>query len=221
MKKVLIATPTYDGKIDVHYAAALSESIKMGLANNINFVPIFIAYDALIQRARNDLIAMAINSDVTDMIWIDADQEWDPQWLLDLLAYECDVVGGAVVKKADVEQYNIKATIEQLICDEAGLMQVESIGTGFLRLSRKAFEYLWDTATHYTHNNEPRRWVFEVKLSDGDIISEDVLLCRKLREGGFSINLDPKITCNHIGVKKWTGNFHNYLKRLKPNSNLN
>ena len=30
----------------------------------------------------------------------------------------------------------------------------------------------------YIHNEKDRRWVFEVKIQDGDIISEDVLVCQ-------------------------------------------
>lgn len=215
MRKVLIATPSYDGRIDVWYANSLAESIRLGLANDIYFAPVYMSYDALIQRSRNDLIAIAIESEFDDIIWIDSDIEWNPEWLLKLLNYDVDVVGGTYPKKSIEEQYTVKCNPEKLVGTIDGLIVVESLGTGFLRLSKKAIQYLWDNSEPYTHNGQERRWIFEVKIQDGDIISEDVLMCQKLRDGGFSIYLDPSMTCNHIGTLKFQGNFEEFIKRIK------
>jgi hypothetical protein len=215
MKKVLVATPSYDGKVDVWYANSLAESIRLGLANNIYFAPIYMSYDALIQRSRNDLIAIAIENEFDDIIWIDSDIEWNPEWLLKILDYDVDVVGGTYPKKAIEEQYTVKCKPEDLIVGEDGLIRVESLGTGFLRLSKKAIQYLWDNSEPYTHNGQERRWIFEVKIQDGDIISEDVMMCQKLRNGGFDIHLDPSMTCNHIGTLKFSGNFADFIERIK------
>jgi hypothetical protein len=212
----MIATPTYDGKVGAGYTAAIAEVCKKGLAKGIDFVPVFICGDALIQRARNDLIALAVQSNVTDIIWIDADQEFTTEQVFALLNAPVDVVGGAVIKKSDEEQYNIKATPEQLAqTDEYGFYHVESIGTGFLRMSRKAFMYLWHNSEKYQDKGTEKRGVFEVKLQDGGIISEDVLVCQKLHAGGFNINLNPNITCSHTGTKTWHGDFASWLLKIK------
>lgn len=215
MKKVLIATPSYDGKLDVWYVNALTESIKLGLANDIFFQPIYMSYDALVQRARNDLLAVAVQNDFDDIIWIDSDIEWNPQWLLKLLSYEEDVVGGACVKKSVEEQYNVKCKPENLTTNDLGLIKIEAIGTGFLRMSKKAFTYLWDNSEPYTSNGQDRRWAFDVKIIDGELVSEDILVCKKLVDGGFKIYLDPSMTCSHIGALKFTGNFSAWVETLK------
>lgn len=215
MRKVLIATPSYDGRIDVWYANSLTNSIVLGLQNDVLFQPIYMSYDALIQRSRNDLLAIAIENEFDDIIWIDSDIEWNPEWLLELLNYEEDVVGGTYPKKSIAEQYTVKCNPENLVKNDKGLIEVESLGTGFLRMSKKAITYLWDNAEPYVHNGKDRRWVFEVKIQDGDIISEDVLVCQKLREGGFTINLNPDMTCNHVGPLKFTGNFAEFAEKVK------
>lgn len=217
MRKVLIATPSYDGKLDVWYVNALTESIRLGLANDIFFQPIYMSYDALVQRARNDLLAIAVENDFDDIIWIDSDMEWHPQWLLQLLSYEEDVVGGACVKKSVEEQYNVKCQPENLIQNEKGLIEIEGIGTGFLRMSRKAYMSLWKKSLPYKSNGAERRWAFEVKMTNGEIVSEDITACDKLRKAGFKIYLDPNITCNHIGTLKFTGNFKQFMTYfIKP-----
>jgi hypothetical protein len=138
IRNVLIATPSYDGKVDVWYANSLVNSIRLGAANGVNFVPIYMSYDSLVQRARNDLLSIAVNNGFDDIIWIDADMEWEPVWLLQLLNHDADVVGGTARKKSLVEQYVVKCKPEDLVKNEAGLIKVEALGTGFLRMSAKA-----------------------------------------------------------------------------------
>jgi len=213
MKKILIATPSYDGKVDVWYASALHQSTLLGIQNEVYFHPVFMSYDALIQRSRNDLIALAVEGDFDGLLWIDADIEWAPQWALDLTTSDKDVIGIPCIKKSLSEQsYNVKAKPEQL---GEGIFSVESVGTGFLHLSKKAFTYLWDNSEPYVHAGKNKRWVFEVKIEDNDIISEDVGMCKKLREGGFEIFIDSDKTCNHIGTLKFSGNFAEYIKQIK------
>ena len=77
-RKVLIATPAYDGRLDVWYTNALVNTIRVAQANNIYVHPVFMSYDALIQRARNDLFALAVEGEYDDMIFIDSDMEWHP-----------------------------------------------------------------------------------------------------------------------------------------------
>lgn len=218
MRKVLIATPAYDGKIDAWYANSLVNTIILGLQKDILFQPVYMSYDALVQRARNDLVAIAVENEFDDILWIDADIEWDSKKAIDIIELDQDIIGLPVIKKSlNVEHYNIKSKPEDLyIRNDDGLIKVESIGTGFLKMSKSAFMYLWENSEKYVHNNESSRWVFDVKIVNGDIMSEDVLVCQKLIEGGFDIWLEPSSTCNHMGNLKYSGNFEDFIKKIKP-----
>lgn len=216
MKRVLIATPSYDGTVDVWYASALHQTTILGLQNEIYFHPVFMSYDALIQRSRNDLVALALEQEFDGILWIDADMEWNPQWALDLVNSGKDVIGLPVIKKSIAEEsYNIKCKPEDLVANDEGLISVESVGTGFLYWSKDAYNHLWDNSQEYVHNGQNKRWIFEVKIQDGDIISEDVLTCQKLKEAGFDILIDPSKTCNHVGKLKFQGNFAAFMERIK------
>jgi len=219
MKNILIATPTYDGKLDVWYVNALTNTIVLGLQNNIHFQPVYMSYDALIQRSRNDLIAVAVKNNFDGMLWVDADMEWHPQWAIDLVNSNKDAIGLPVIKKSITEEsYNVKCAVENLVVKD-GLIEVESVGTGFYYLSKTAIDYLWNNSEPYVHYGKERRWVFEVKIQDNDIVSEDVLINFKLRAGGFNIFVDPSKTCNHIGHLKYQGNFAEFINKvvsLKP-----
>lgn len=216
MRRVLVATPCYDGRVDARYASAMLRSFEHCLSNDVRLFPVYLSHDALIQRARNDLVAMAVNGDADDMFWIDSDVEWEPHWILELLQKPVDVVGAAVIKKSlDGQQYNVRAEPSMLVPDETGLVPVLGVGTGFLRMSQKAVKYLWDTSPVYKDRNEERRWVSEVRLEDMDMISEDLVMCRKLRSGGFKIYLDPSKTCSHVGPAVFRGDFQAFLNSLR------
>lgn len=216
MKNILIATPSYDGKLDVWYTNALVETVLLGLSNEVIFKPIFLSYDALVQRARNDLMKIAIDSEFDGILWIDADMEWNPEWAVAITNSGKDVVGLPVVKKSLEDSYNVKAEISDLVTDEDGLMKVKSIGTGFLYMSKAAITYLWENSEEYTELTKTGRMVFEIRIDEGKFISEDVTVCNKLRKGGFDIFIDPLKTCNHVGNLKYIGDFASFVKRVRP-----
>jgi hypothetical protein len=215
MRRVMIATPAYDGRVDVYFADSLVETIKLSAKYDVEICPIYMPNDALIQRSRNDLVKIAVDAGFDDMIWIDSDQQWKPEWVFKLLSYPVDVVGGAVRKKSDVEQYNIRANDAQIIQDETtGLLIVDGIGTGFLRLSRRAFTALWESSAKYLNHGRDGRMVFDVQIVDGQLVSEDNVVCNKLKALGFHLCVDQNMTCSHLGTKKWDGDFAAWLEKL-------
>lgn len=214
VRKVLIATPAYDGRLDVWYTNALVNTIRVAQANGIFVHPIFMSYDALIQRARNDLFALAVEGEYDDMIFIDSDMEWAPEWVMELLSREEDVVGGTARKKTDDAEIYVAKT-KDLTVHENGLIKCEGLGTGFVKLSREAFTALWEISPEYQNEGKTRRMICDVQVVDGQLYSEDTVLFKKLAELGFDIWLDPKMTCVHIGTKKFYGNLQAFLDRLK------
>ena len=213
MLKVLIATPAYDGRLDVWYTTSLVNSVRIAQDNGIFLHPVFMSYDALVQRARNDLFRLAVEGEYDDMIFIDADLEWNPMWIMELLAREEDVVGGTYRKKTDeAELYPVKT---KNLETENGLIKVDGLGTGFVKLSRKAVMALWEASPVYQNEGRECRMVCDIQIVDGQLCSEDVVLFAKLRELGFDVWLDPRMTCCHIGTKKFYGNFEDFAKRLR------
>jgi glycosyltransferase involved in cell wall biosynthesis len=215
MRKVLIGTPAHDGRVDVWYANSLVNTIKMAMTKDIDITPVYMAYDSLVQRARNDLVRLAIEGDFDDLIFVDSDVEWDPEWIFKLLDYKEDVVGGIYPKKTDNPTFPIKAIDDKLEIGENGLMEVEGLPTGFMRISKSALKKVWDDSLEYRNEGRIGRMVFDIKVVNGDLVSEDIIFCQKWRDLGGKIWLDPSMTCNHIGIKKYTGNFLEFLKNLQ------
>jgi hypothetical protein len=216
-RRIIIGTPCFDGKIDVHYADSLLQTIMLCSSMGIQVYPLYIAYDSLIQRARNDLVHMAIQSGANDLVFIDSDEGWRPEDFLRIIQHPVDVVSGTARRKTDNEEYVVKAFKSGLVIDkETGLIEVMGVGTGFLRLTKKAFTALYQSSPEYLDRGETKRFIFNVEISsDRDIASEDIIASKKLRDLGFKIWLDPQITCTHVGVKIYEGNFLNWAKSQK------
>ncbi len=122
------------------------------------------------------------------------------------------MVGIPVPKKVDVEQYSVKCLAEPKIL-ENGLIKVDGMATGFLRLSKKALKHLWDNSEPYVENGIEKRMVFNVAIVNGELYSEDIMCCESLRSLG--VYLDPRFTCAHVGTKVYGGKFNDWLQRLQ------
>ncbi len=214
MKKVLIGTPSYDGRIDTWFADSLVRTIKQADPKLINIHAIYPSYDSLVQRARNDLVRMAMDGGYDTLFFIDSDVEWEPEWFFRFLARPEPIVGAALIKKSDQESYTVKIIKKNLTKSEDDvLVQVDGLGTGFLKVDRFALEKLWLMSEPYVHDGVPNRMVFDLKIVDGDLISEDYVMCHKWQSLGYKVWLDPSITINHNGVKKYQGNLSSFLQR--------
>jgi glycosyltransferase involved in cell wall biosynthesis len=222
MRKVMIGTPCYSGSVDVWYTNSLVNTIKLSYEKGVEIIPMWVSFDALIQRARNDTIQIALDLGVDDLIWIDSDIEWEPEWFFKLLEYPVDVVGGTYRKKGDREEYVYRPSTNTRPDPATGLIENTGLGTGFVRMSKSAMQYLWDTSKPYIDpkDNRERRMIFDVVIENGNLVSEDINAFFKLSKGGFKIWMDPAMTCNHIGPYKFKGDYQQWAKSGRNPNNI-
>ncbi len=216
MRTVMLASPCYDGKVDVWHVAALAETCKIGLANGINVIPIYMSFDSLVQRARNDIVKVAVESEVDDLFFIDTDQDWNPQDFFRMLSHDCAVVAAPVPKKSDIEQYNVKL-LGDFVIEDNGLVSVDGVGTGMMRIRKDVLKKVYDASDEYKEPHKPdaTKNVFEVKVVDGELWSEDIVFCDKVKKLGEKVYIDPLVNCGHSGAKRWVGNFYQWIKLFK------
>jgi hypothetical protein len=82
-----------------------------------------------------------------------------------------------------------------------------------MKLSRFAIQKLWEISEPYLSEGEEHRMICDIKVENGDLISEDYVIGNKWKELGYKVWLDPTITLNHIGIKKFKGDFESFLKK--------
>lgn len=215
MRRVLIGTPSYDGRIDVWYANSLLQTVKIAIKKDIHVHAIYTSYDSLIQRARNSLVRLALTGGYDDLFFIDSDCEWEPEWFFRLLDRPEPIIGGALIKKSEKEGYTVKLVNKELKwSQDKKIIEVDGVGTGFMKVSRFALEKLWDVSEKYISEGEEHRMICDIKVENGDLISEDYIICNKWKSLGYKVWLDPTITLNHIGTKKYKGNFKQFIDKL-------
>jgi hypothetical protein len=217
MKKVMIGTPCYDGKVHAHYADAMLNSVIMASKEKIIIRPIYLPHQAVIQYARNELLKLFLESEFDELVFIDSDQAWKPEDLIKLINSDKDFIGAPIARKAEQEMYNVKCVDNPLEIDSDGLMVVDAIGTGMLKLSRDCVQKVWDTSQEYTMDFQkaPHRMAFEIGINDkGQTVSEDNMFCFKWQELGGKVYIDTSIDPYHIGDKIWKGNFAGFVNKV-------
>jgi glycosyltransferase involved in cell wall biosynthesis len=214
MMKVLIATPAYTGEVNVKYTISLINTIRISISRNIHIDLAYTTSDALVQKSRNYLVTLAINENYDYIIFIDDDIEWDPEWIFQMIKFQVDVVCGVYRKKYDEpEQYAVRL-IEPLQGDSrTGLLKADGVNTGFLCLTRKACISLWAVSEPYDSGILPNeRMMFDIKIENGTLFSEDYVMSHKLKSLGYELWVDPRMTCVHYGPKGFSGHFIKWLE---------
>jgi len=109
---VCILTPCYNSQCYVNYVCSLINTKQLFDLYNIKLKIEFCKNDSLITRARNNLLAKAMNDkDITHFMFIDNDITWDPINIIKLLISEKPIIGGAYPLK----NYNWERLNEQQI----------------------------------------------------------------------------------------------------------
>lgn len=210
MKKVFIGTVSSNATVSAYYASSIFNSQRLLKENGIDSYLDIIVNEPLIQLARNKILSLFIESDCDELVFIDSDQAWDAEDLLKLINIDKDFVGAPVIFK-NSNKYNVSFT--EIF--EEDLIKVDSVGTGFLKISKKVAKAVSDLSEEYTDGEEVNKMAFEVQTFNGNILSEDFVFCKKWKELGGDIFIDPSIDPYHIGNASFKGNFKDYLKKQK------
>lgn len=210
MKKILIATPCLDQKVDAYFVHSLCESIKLGLKHNLDIKCIFLANESILPMARNELFNLAYHENYDTMVFIDDDELWEPEGLIEMILSEKDVIAMPVVNKGDKKiEFNIY--YDKVEKDVDGYFEIKSCGTGFLKMSRRVVVDLYESNTELLFRNKKLRNICEFTYINGAFVGEDITLCKKIKELGYKIWVNPKYTACHIGNKMYKGEFKDKL----------
>lgn len=218
VKRIMIATPTHDGTLTVHYNDSMLNTILMGSEKGILVRPVYFPFEALIQRARNELFQIAYNDKVDAIFFIDADMQWNPEDFFKIFESNKNIIGAPCVKKSMNESYNVKIKEgDKNLFINNGLIEVASVGTGFMCVKKAAIKKLYENAESYIEKigeeEIEKKSVFEVVVRDKQFFSEDVEFCNKARAIGESIYINPYVNIAHIGNHAYYGNFINWCNK--------
>lgn len=205
---IFLATPAY-GPVEPGFAFALFESAKVLEGAGIRTELAIFAGDCHVDDARNRLVRQFLETDCTHLVFLDSDLRWEPRDLLKLICYPLDVVGATYPLKQEVEAYPVMLG-DAIEAD--GLLEVAALPTGFLKISRHCLKMLCDKAEKYVgKDGTETALIFERTIHDGVRWGGDTSFCRKWRDLGGKIYLDPHPIMEHSGNKTWEGSYQGFL----------
>lgn len=218
---VFLATPSYDGKVSQVYTISLARSIAALKDAGIGVTYCLLGGNCHVDDARNGLVREFLDTDCTDLVFLDADIGWRACDLVELVRHDALIVGGVYPKKGDTEDYPVYVAPGTVLTpNEAGLVEVEALPTGFLRISRKAILSLLET--HGQRKYKGQNWkegdsiytiLFERTWEDGVRWSGDYAFCRKWIESGGQLFVDPRFYFVHEGSQEWGGSLGDFWRK--------
>lgn len=216
-RKLFVALPAYDFKVSLKLAVSLARLAQQLPQHGIDMNIGSICGCSVVSRARNLLVKDFLESNCTDLMFIDADINFEPEDVLRLMAWASDPVKGIVGGVPRTRKTN-KVYIAQLDQDEEGLtmnrmglVRAKRIATAFMLVRRDVFERLvnenpqWN---YYDHSSDRQlNAVFDFLVTEEGYMGEDYLFCDRARAIGYEVWIDPTIKLGHMGVQEYEGDF--------------
>lgn len=191
---VAILLPTMD-QVQSDFAVCLANAVSYAAIKGMRLV-IIKHTSSLLPVSRCELIAQAQKVNAKKIIFLDSDMYFPYTTIIDLLTHNQPVVCvdaarkeeplRTVLKDKDGNPLDHNKELEHLV-------EVESLATGVALLDSSVFDKI----------SKP---YFNIEYNDGVFTGEDYYLGYKLKEAGYKILCDTKLSkkIGHIGVKKYT-----------------
>lgn len=219
-RNLMIGIPAYDFKVTLKLAISLAQFAQAAMQHGINMRIASICGCSVVSRARNLIAAEFLSSPCTDLLFIDADINFDPNDIFRLMAWTVDekrgIAGG--IPRTRKEEKTYIATLQttkdgDFYMDDMGCVQAQRIATAFMMIRRNVFEKLRDEHPEWVYD-EPKAGegkrihsFFDFKSTPQGYIGEDFLFCDRVREAGFEVWVDPTIKLGHMGAIEYMGDF--------------
>ena len=213
-QKAYLATPTYGG-LCAGFCFSMFHSAEALKDAGISYELALWDGDCHVDDSRNRLVRDFLETDCTDLVFIDADLLFEPQDLVKLLKYDKDVVGGTYPFKQEEQGFPVAMLSGDAVADENGLVKVQGLPTGFLRIKRHVLQKLADDAVKFKQKSDSRSdipLIFERQVFNGFRRGGDYAFCYKWREMGGELFLAPELYFEHYGQKSWKGSFGHWKR---------
>jgi len=217
-RSLFIALPAYDFKVSLKLAISLARFAQEAPKHGITIQIGSICGCSVVSRARNLLSKDMLESECTDLIFIDSDINFMPDDIFRLMAWTTDpkkgIVAGVPRTRSTDKVYITDLNYDennQLTMNGMGLVKANRVATAFMMVRREVFVKMTEAHPEWTYyDKKTERMVpclFDFMLTDEGYMGEDFLFCDRARDLGFEVWIDPTISLGHMGVQEYEGNF--------------
>lgn len=231
--KVMLATPVSEKPVCA-YTVSLAATMHSLASFGVEALVYLHQGDCHVDDARNTIIRDFLETDCTDLFFLDADLGWRPHSVMRFLEVPGDIVAGVYCHRSPGETYPFHPGEGVRESNEHGLFEMHKVPTGFMRIRRNVVETLYESeltkGRKFWWNQEERAqrkplckvvergFASELGLSglggsNSDYHSGDYVLCLKARAAGFKIWVDLENWFEHVGEQQFTGHLGNHLRK--------
>lgn len=229
---VVFATPSATHNVAMEYARSMIETNWLLWSQKVTTASMQRGGDCFVQKVRNKLVGDFLEQfpDCENFFFLDDDIGWPAQKVLEFVRRPDDIVGGIYPKKSDQVDFPVEFAFDEqngMINEQNGMAEAWVIPTGFMRIKRHVLEKMRDKFGMFkdfdvNENNEgiikefPNIfWCGPQESADNLFWGEDYTFCRRAREMGFSMWVDPDIEFTHRGTKKWQRSMKNHMSIIR------
>ncbi len=194
--------------------ALIKQKVPYGIDMQIN--------NSLVHLARTKSAHNFLKDSWTHFFCVDSDMAWKSDDFLRMCILathpDMDVCAVTYPYKRDPMEFhlNVEDRGKQIVSNEYGMIPAKSCGLGFTIIKRKVIEALAERAQRINFQEDEYQNVAAIFRSDihnGVPRGEDIAFFDDIRELGFNVWVDPKITLGHIGPKEYKGALADYLEK--------
>lgn len=215
-QKVMLATIAYENP-DASYTFSIQKSRKELELAGIETEYLLLSGNCHVDDARNRVVQEFLLTDCTDLVFIDADVSWEPKELIKLCRYDCDLVGGVYPYRRPDERKMPLRMIEGVHePDENGLLEVEGLPAGFMRIRRHVLAFLTKVSHQYWYEGDRRSKtaiIFERYFNNGTRWGGDLHFCNKWRANGGKVYAVYEMRLGHTAKTIVTDSLGAALRR--------
>jgi predicted O-methyltransferase YrrM len=198
-QKVFLATTAYDSP-DASYTFSIARSREALTAAGIQSAYYLLQGNCHVDDARNAVVRDFLESDCTEMVFLDADVSWEAESLVELCKIDKDLVGGVYPYRRESEEEKMPVRHLPEVIVEGDLIEVEGLPTGFMKIKRHVLETMAATAKHFLKDDgKPHPVIFERDYFGGGRRGGDIRFCMVWREMGGKVYAAPELRLGHCG----------------------
>ena len=159
----MLGLPTYDFKVTAKLAISLADFCVQATKYGVDIQICNISGCSVVSRVRNLIAKDFLDSDCTDLMFIDSDINFNAGDIFRLMAWNIDpkkgiVAGIPVARKKGKTYISTLDTDEEenILMNHMGLVRAKRVATAFMLIRREVFEKMYEAHPEWRYHDEKK-----------------------------------------------------------------